>query len=283
MLGDVVGMPGVLAVEQQMGRLRQQWRPNLVIANAENAHQGSGLTPKLYQRLIAAGVDAITLGDHVYKRMAISSVLEHSDNIVRPANLPRVAKGRTWMRLQPQAANNDDPAIGQSATQALPPVYVMLVLGRVFPTLAANDPFATVSAALTDLPDADPIVIVEVHGEATSEKQAVARHFDGQVAAVIGSHTHVPTADAQILPGGTAYMTDMGMCGPHESIIGRRIDRVLKFMTTSMPTPFDVAEGDPRVNGVVMDIDTTTKRAVHIERVELPADVHAPPFVAAGA
>lgn len=283
MLGDVVGMPGVLAVEQQMGRLRQQWRPNLVIANAENAHHGSGLTPKLYQRLIAAGVDAITLGDHVYKRVAISSVLEHSDNIVRPANLPREAKGRTWMRLQPRAVNRDEAADDERATQTLPPVYVMLVLGRIFPTLAADDPFATVAAKLAELPDAHPIVIVEVHGEATSEKQAVARHFDGQVAAVIGSHTHVSTADTQILPGGTAYMTDMGMCGPHESIIGRRIDRVLTFMTTSMPTPFDVADGDPRVNGVLMDIDTTTKRAVHIERIELPADVHAPPFVAAGA
>lgn len=281
MLGDIVGMPGVNSVCQLAPTLRKHFNVDLVIANAENAHEGSGITPALYRRLIDAGVDGITLGDHAYRRMQIKSVLESQQNIIRPANLPSQAMGRLWMQLAVAASDKLDGC--RSRQQIANPsgcVYVITVLGRVFPTLPADDPFKAAQSVLAQLPDPNPIVLLEVHAEATSEKQAIAHYFDGKVAAVVGSHTHVPTADARILPHGTAYITDLGMCGPHHSIIGRRIDRVLAQMTTAMPAPFDVAHGDPRLNGVIIEIDTETRRATSIERLELQADPDKPPFIA---
>ena len=266
MLGDIVGEPGMRAVEQLISQIRQRWKPDLIVANAENAADGSGLTPALYQRLRQAGVDGVTLGDHVYRRMQIAPTLESETRIVRPANLPRAAKGRTWMQLSPAGAS-------EGAT-----LFVTTVLGRIFPSVPADSPFETVDSVLGKLPDLNPVTIVEIHAEATSEKRAMGYYFDGRVAAVLGSHTHVATADAQILPHGTAYITDLGMCGPHDSIIGRRIDRILKTMTTAMPAPFDVATGDPRVCGVFVEIDTARCLATDIERIELKADPHAPPF-----
>ena len=276
MLGDIVGMPGVRAVAQLMGQVRDRWQPDLVIANAENAHNGSGLTPTLYQQLLNAGVDAMTLGDHVYKRVQIANVLETKANIIRPANIARQAAGRGWMKLpvKPSAS-----APGGSNGEPIN-VYVMTVLGRIFSAMPANDPFEAVETALGQLPELNPIVIVEVHAEATSEKKALGYFLDGRVAAVLGTHTHVATADACVLSRGTAYITDLGMCGPHESVLGRRIDRVLTHMTTSMPAPFDVAEGDPRINGVFIEIDPQTRQAVRIERIELAADPQKAPFSA---
>ncbi len=271
MLGDVVGMPGVLAIDQVMAQIRDRWQPDLVIANAENAHQGSGLTPVLYKQLMDAGVDAMTLGDHVYKKMQIANVLKTTSNIIRPANLSRQAVGSQWMRLsiKPTSGNHHDTPID---------VYVMTVLGRIFSNFPADDPFEAVETVLGQLPDLHPIVLVEVHAEATSEKKAMGYFLDGRVSAVVGTHTHVATADACILAQGTAYITDIGMCGPHESVLGRRADRVLTHMTTAMPAPFDVAEGDPRVNGVFIEIDTDNRRAQRVERIELAADPHKPPF-----
>lgn len=280
MLGDIVGAAGRLAVTQCLPTLRERWRPHLVIANAENAANGSGLTPQLYQKLCDAGIDGMTLGDHVYRKKQIVATLEKQPNILRPANLPAGAKGRTWMRLVSRQGEDT------------PGVYVVTVLGRLFMNLPANDPFETVESVISSLPEKDPIIVVEVHAEATSEKQALGWHLNGRVAAVLGTHTHVPTADARILPpisstgdtpanaGGTAYISDLGMCGPHESVIGRQIDRVVSHMTTAMPTPFDVAERDPRVNGVFIEIDRRTRCATTIERIELHANPAAPPFVA---
>ena len=266
MLGDIVGQPGRLAVAQLVPTIRQRWQPDLIIANAENAAGGSGLMPEQYAKLSDAGIDAFTLGDHVYKRAQIVPTLETQANIIRPANLPAGAKGRRWMQL---------------AVPRLPGVslFVTTVLGRIFINLPANDPFATIDEVLSELPAVDPLVLVEVHAEATSEKQAMGWYLDGRVAAVVGTHTHVATADARILPHGTGYITDLGMTGPQESVLGRRIDRVLTHMTTSMPAPFDVAEGDPRVCGVFLEIDPKSRRTTHIERIELKADTSAPPFV----
>jgi len=274
MLGDIVGRVGRQAVAQLMPEIRERWQPNLVIANGENATRGSGITPDQYKKLCNAGVDGITLGDHVYKRVEITKVLQNSSNIIRPANLPEGAVGPRWMKLIPKPED-------------LPPVYVLTVLGRIFMTgLPTDDPFATVEAILKELPEKDPIVLLEVHAEATSEKAALAWRFNGRVAAVVGTHTHVPTADERILTAasptapGTAFITDMGMSGPHDSIIGRDTNSVLSFMTTAMPTPFDVAEKNIRVNGVCIDIDTTGRGAKAIERIELQADPNKPPFTA---
>ncbi|MDP6060023.1 MAG: YmdB family metallophosphoesterase, partial [Pirellulaceae bacterium] len=181
---------------------------------------------------------------------------------------PRAAKGRSWMQLHVRDRSNT------------PDVFVAIVLGRVFSNLPVDSPFEAVDAILGALPQLNPIAIIEVHAEATSEKLALGHYLDGRVAAVFGTHTHVPTADAQIFARGTAYITDLGMCGPYDSIIGRRIDRVLKHMTTGMPAPFDVAVGDPRVCGAFIEIDTDRRVATAIERIELRADPHSPPFSA---
>lgn len=272
MLGDIVGTPGRQAVAQQMPAIRERWQPDLVIANAENTASGSGLTPDQYKKLCTSGVDAMTLGDHVYRKVQIRGVLERQGNIIRPANLPAGAAGKRWMKLLP-----DPERAGHGYTG--PPLYVITILGRVFGTLPIDEPFAALEDVLLSLPEPNPLVLVEVHAEATSEKIAMSWHLDGRAVAVIGTHTHVPTADARILPRGAGCITDIGMCGPHESILGRRIDRVLTHMTTSMPAPFDVAEGDPRVNGVFLEIDTVRRRTVAIERIELAADPSRPPFV----
>lgn len=272
MLGDIVGRSGRMAVEQQIPAIRERWNPDLIIANAENSAQGQGLTPKQYTRLCRIGIDAMTLGDHVYKRVQIVQTLEAESNIIRPANLADGAKGKRWMRVTSKDEDGEE--------RGLPNIYVITVLGRVFMSLPANDPFATVDQIIKELPEVDPIVLVEVHAEATSEKQAMGWHLDGRASAVLGTHTHVPTADARILPNGTAFMCDIGMCGPHDSVIGRRHDRVLTYMTTAMPAPFDVSEENPRVNGAYVEIDVETRRARKIEQVQLAADPNKPPFVA---
>jgi metallophosphoesterase (TIGR00282 family) len=293
LLGDIVGVGGCRAVAQQMPVLRERYRADLVIANAENAAGGSGLTPTLYQRLVSAGVDGMTLGDHVFKKDTIVNTLQREPNIIRPANLPMQAAGKQWMRLRRAGDGDDGPA-----------VYVVTVLGRLFMSLPSNDPFATAEAVVAQIPEADPIVLLEVHAEATSEKQALGWYFNGRVACVFGTHTHVPTNDARILPpsvggppksivdtvdaaehptprhpGGTAYITDLGMCGPIDSVLGRRVDRVLHHMATAMHAPFDVAEGPVQVQGALVEIDETSRRATHIEPIKIDADLSQPPFI----
>jgi len=283
-LGDIVGGPGCKAVTQLAPVIRERWSPDLLIVNAENASNGTGLTPEIYKKLCSRGVDAITLGDHVYKKRQIVQTLQSESNIIRPANLSGGAAGKRWMCVRPKDENGEE-------IRDAPGVYVLTVLGRIFMGLPANDPFATVDQILDEIPERDPIVIVEIHAEATSEKIAMGWHLNGRVTAVGGTHTHTQTADARILPdqvdgtgrptlgaGGTAYISDLGMTGPHDSVLGRRADRVLAHMTTNMPHPFDVAEGNPRAQGVVIDIDTTTNRATAIEAIDLPADTSAPPF-----
>jgi metallophosphoesterase (TIGR00282 family) len=276
MFGDIVGSPGRLAVRQCLPALREQFSADLVLANAENAAAGSGLLPNQFDKLVEAGVAGMTLGDHVFRKAQIIPYLEKQSNLIRPANLSSKAKGRGWMRLRVGGEQREGPS-----------VYVITLLGRLFNTsLPCNDPFETVDRVLSKLPEANPTVIVEMHGEATSEKQAMGWYLNGRVAAVLGTHTHIPTADARLLPKGndvrrqTGYITDLGMSGPQDSVLGRRVDRVLTHMTTNMPAPFDVAEGNPRVNGVYLQIDETTGSARHIERVEMAADANKPPFTA---
>jgi len=271
MFGDIVGGPGRRAVAQAIPILREKYKPDIVLANAENAANGSGLTPELFKKIAASGVDAMTLGDHVYRKQEIVSTLETAANLIRPANLPRGAKGKRWMKIDARKNGQINPD--------LPPVFVMTVLGRIYMGLPADDPFATIDAVLAEVPRKDPIVLVEVHAETTSEKQAMGWYLDGRVAAVVGTHTHVATADARILPKGTAYQTDLGMCGPMTSVLGRSVDAVITHMTTAMHAPYEVAEGDPRANGVFIEIDENSRRATAIERFEVKADVNAPPFM----
>jgi metallophosphoesterase (TIGR00282 family) len=276
-LGDIFGSPGRMVVQQQLPKLREDHAPDLVIANAENARSGSGLTPELYRKIRGYGIDAITLGDHVFRDRSIVDILQLADEpIARPANLSTKAPGRTFIRLpaDPSASRAQGGGDGGHGRD----LFVITVLGRIFMGLPADDPFATIDRLLPQLPHPKPLVIVEAHMEATSEKAAMAHHLDGRVALVVGTHTHVPTADARILPQGTGFITDVGMCGPHASIIGRAPEAVLRHMTTGLHVPYEVGHGGEALCGVVARIDQTTGRCLTIERVQYPADLNKPPF-----
>jgi metallophosphoesterase (TIGR00282 family) len=265
-LGDIFGSPGRLAVQQQLPILKRDHAPDLIIANAENAKSGSGLTPDLYTKIRSYGIDAVTLGDHVFRDRAVTPLIEDpSQPIARPANLAARSPGKAYTRL----------AVPMDPTRS---VYVITVLGRIFMNLPADDPFATVDRILTQLPEREPIVIVEAHMEATSEKAAIAHHLDGRVCLVVGTHTHVPTADARILPRGTGFITDVGMCGPYNSIIGRETESVLRHMTTGVHVPYGIGHGGEAMCGVVVKIDMDSRRVIHIERVQYEASTHQPPF-----
>ena len=251
LIGDIVGSPGLKLVTTVLGWLRKRESLDVVIANAENAADGSGLSPAQYRKLIAAGVDCVTLGDHIYRRSEICGVLASESNIVRPANFPAAAPGKTWAVV---------PAA--DGTQ----VAVISLLGRVF-MRPVDCPWAAIDRALAEIPPEVKVRIVDFHAEATSDKQVMGRYLDGKVTAVLGTHTHVTTADEQIFPGGTAFQCDVGMTGPHESILGRRIDRVTETTITFQPTHFEVASGDVRLSGTIVEADPATGRATAIRRL----------------
>jgi len=251
-LGDIVGAPGVAAIKKMLPGIRASERLDLVVANAENATNGSGLSPKDYRQLRPAGIDAITLGDHIYKKQEIAEVLANPrEPICKPANFPSEAPGRDHVALTVNGVS----------------VVVISLMGRTF-MRPVDCPFAAVDRVLKALPTGPRVVLVDIHAEATADKYLMAHHLKGRVTAVLGTHTHVPTADEQILPGGTAFQCDVGMCGPYDSILGRRIDRVLGTAITFMPSSFDVATGDVRLSGAIVDVDDTTSLATGIKRMQ---------------
>jgi len=254
-LGDVVGAPGRTVLARRLPAYRAAAGVDFVVCNIENVVDGSGVNTASYKVVRAAGVDVCTTGDHVYRRADVLKLLEKEpDRVLRPANFPAAAAGRGVTTLEAPDGT---------------PVTVINLCGRVFMD-PSDDPFACVDRALKGT-DAR-VVVVDFHAEATSEKRAMGFWLDGRVSVVFGTHTHVPTADEEVLPGGTAYITDVGMTGPYRSVIGRRADRVLKTMTTRMYAPFDVAEDDARACGVLVEVDADTGRARSIERVTLRLD-----------
>jgi len=253
-IGDVVGKPGRFAVSRALPGLIEQHDAHCVICNAENAAGGSGLTTQLYEKLRRYGIDLITMGDHVYRRQDLIPVLESSGAVVRPANFPLAAPGRGFAVCE---------------TSAGPKVAVISVMGRLYMKPPTDCPFRAVERVLGQLPPEIKIIVVDFHAEATSEKVAMGWHLDGKVSVVFGTHTHIPTADERILPGGTAYITDIGMTGPYDSVLGRRKDRVLKALLTNLYSPFDVATGDLRVSGILARVDAATGKATHIERIRV--------------
>lgn len=265
-IGDIVGRPGQKVVQRRLPEIRKRERLNLVIANAENVADGSGITPAIFRKLVEAGVDCITLGDHIYRRSEIYPVLQAETNVVKPANYPANAPGRPWAIVY---GNNGIP------------VAVFCLLGRVY-MKPIDCPFVAADKVLNDLP-ADVLVrVVDFHAEATSDKQLMGRFLDGKVTAVLGTHTHVPTADEEVFPGGTAFQCDVGMTGPHHSIIGRKIERVMETTITFRPTQFQVATGDVRLNGAIVDVNPATGRAVSICRYMLRDEPPAEPDESAG-
>jgi metallophosphoesterase (TIGR00282 family) len=249
-IGDIVGNPGVDFVRQALPLLLERERIDLVVANAENAANGSGLTAKLYRKLRAAGVDLFTLGDHIYKKAEIIDTLRAEDRLCKPANFPPDAPGR-------------EVALGPARDGT--PVAVFTVLGRTF-MRASDCPFRAADRVLAGLPASVKVVILDAHAEATADKYLLLHHLKGRVSAVLGTHTHVPTADEHVLMG-TAFVCDVGMTGPYSGVLGRRADRVLMTTITAIPSPFDVAEGDVRLGGAIVDVDAETGRATAIRRV----------------
>jgi len=253
-LGDIVGRPGRQIVHQKLPALVRERQIDLVIANAENIAGGSGITPNLFNKVRSYGVDVVTLGDHAYRRADIVPTLQASERIVRPANLAHGAAGRRYTVV---------------TTNGGVPVAVFSLLGRIYMNLPADDPFAAACWVLGDLPPSVRCRVCDMHAEASSEKVAMGHWLDGRCSIIFGTHTHVPTADARVLPGGSAFISDVGMCGPYDSVLGRRKDRVLKYMTTGMPVPFEVATGDVRLCGLLAEIDPETGRAHSAERIEV--------------
>jgi 2',3'-cyclic-nucleotide 2'-phosphodiesterase len=226
---------------------------DFVIVNAENVAGGSGITPTLLKKLLSYGIDVITTGDHAYRRREIYDAYETSDRLIRPLNFP------------PEAVGRGSTVIPTSNGH---PVGVISLIGRVFLDPAAC-PFLAVQAEVDALAKKTRLIFVDMHAEATSEKVAMGWFLAGRVTAVLGTHTHVATADETILPGGTAYITDLGMTGPHHSVLGRRVEPVLKRFRTGMPIKFPVAEDDRRATGVLVDADEATGQAHAIERVTI--------------
>ena len=251
-IGDVVGEPGRRAVCGIVPKIKKRERIDFVIANAENIAGGSGITPVLADELLNSCVDCLTSGDHVYKRKEILDRLASDKRILRPANYPREAAG--------SGSTVIETPVGYK-------IGVVNIIGRVF-MQPVECPFHVAKAEVERIKPKTNIIIVDVHAEATSEKIALGWYLDGTVSAIVGTHTHIQTADEKILPNGTAYITDVGMAGPYNSVIGRNKEAVLSKFLTHMPTKFDTATEDAQLHGVIIDIDEKTGRANSIRRLQ---------------
>lgn len=256
-IGDIVGEPGRRAVRQLLPGLRERLAPDVVIANGENAAGGAGITPRTAAEIFAAGVDVITSGDHLWDQKEVGELLANEPRFVRPVNYPPGTPGQ---------GSRIHPVPGHAA------VAVVNVQGRTFMP-ALDNPFSVLRAEVARLRPVTPVIFVDVHAEATSEKIALARMLDGQVSAVVGTHTHVPTADEQIFPGGTAFLCDAGFTGPQESVLGREIQPVIERFLTGQPRRFEVAAGRVVLHGVCITVEEATGRATAIARVAEPLPV----------
>jgi hypothetical protein len=266
-IGDIVGQPGRRAVTELVPKLRQQHALDFVIANGENAAGGSGITPKTAEEIFSAGVDVITTGDHLWDQKEVMELLASEKRFLRPLNYPpgTPGQGSAIYEVKVGSSRCDD----RTARRAVPTNLSIAVLnaqGRTFMPPLEN-PFLLALDEVKRLRQQTKIIFVDFHAEATSEKIAFARMLDGQVSAVVGTHTHVQTADEQIFPGGTAYLTDAGFTGPHESVLGREIEPVLKRFLTGMPQRFEVAKNRVLLHGCVIEIDDASGKAVKIQRV----------------
>jgi hypothetical protein len=253
-VGDLVGRAGRTVLADHLPGLISEHKIELVVCNAENAAGGSGLTPAIFEKLLRYGVDVVTLGDHVYRKHEVVEVLEKSSQIVRPANISASAAGRRWTVVPTKSGQHR--------------AGVACLLGQMF--MGQNDsPWTGADNVLAEMPQDVKIRVIDFHAEASSEKIAMGWHLDGRASIVFGTHTHIPTADGQVLEKGTAFISDVGMTGPYDSVLGRRKDRVLAYLKTSMPKHFEVARGDPRLSAVLVAVDPKTGLAESIQRIEI--------------
>ena len=260
LIGDIVGRPGRVIVERLLVTLREECAIDLVIANCENAAGGAGITPSIADDLFRAGVDVLTSGNHVWKRREAFDLLKRDPRVLRPANYPDGA-----------------PGSGSTVVETLSgeKVGVLNVMGRVFME-ALDCPFRTAERELARLKLATPVIVVDMHAEATSEKVAMGWFLDGKVSCVFGTHTHIPTADERILPKGTGFITDVGMTGPYDSVIGRKVDQILERFLRQLPMRSEVAEGNVQLRGLLVDVDSKTGKARSVERITKVLDETVP-------
>ena len=250
-LGDVVGRPARRAMRDLLPGLIEREKADLVIANAENAAGGMGVDLKSAKELLSAGVQVLTSGNHIWKKKEIYSFLDEHEILIRPANFPAGAPGRGWCFWR----HNELRAV------------IINLQGRVFMPNHVEDPFRCVDELLENHGRLSPVIIVDMHCEATSEKSAMGWYLDGRASVVYGTHTHVPTADERILPNGTAYITDVGMCGPLDSVIGMEREIVIQGFLTQLPRQFEVAKENVALQGIITDIDEKNGRAREIRRL----------------
>lgn len=253
-VGDIVGSPGRAIFARTVTRMRQNGDVDLIIANGENSAAGRGITPKLANELFDAGADLVTLGDHTWDQKDLAPHLHGEPRLIRPANFAPACPGRGWATIEFE---------GQKVT-------VISLLGRVFMSDIGDCPFRAIDKILKEInPQPSDIVMVEIHAEATSEKIAMGWHLDGRVTLVAGTHTHVQTSDEVILPKGTAYITDLGMTGPKESVIGCDVNAILNRFISGMPQRFETATDDVVLEGIIMEVYQSSGKAKSIERVRI--------------
>lgn len=255
-IGDVNGRPGRGALKALLPKIVKDKSVDFVIANGENSAAGFGITDKTFEELLAAGVQAVTLGNHVYDKKEIIPALEHDERLIRPANLPEGNPGR----------GSSIFTIEKSGRKIN--IGVISLIGRVF-MLPVDCPFKAADRLIAEMKPNAPVIIVDIHAEATSEKQAMGFYLDGRASAVIGTHTHVQTADERVFAGGTAFISDAGMTGPFDSVIGVQKDIIIRRFLKSMPEKFELSDGDVRLNAVVVSVDETTGKSTSIERINL--------------
>ena len=248
-IGDIVGRPGRDIVVERVARVKRELALDFVVANGENAAAGSGITGSIAKSLLDAGIDAITLGDHVWDQRGWENEIGSMERVCRPANLPASCPGEDHLVIASRGFR----------------LGIFTVLGRTYMGMKAECPFLTSDRMIERLKGQCDAILVEIHAEATSEKQALGWHLDGRVTAVLGTHTHVPTADAIVLPKGTAFMCDVGMTGPYASVLGREVEPVVSRFVDGMPKRFEVATGDVRLSGAVVEISPSMGRAEKIE------------------
>lgn len=253
-IGDVVGRPGRDAIEGLLPGLREELEVDVCIVNGENAADGIGITPRLADRILAAGADAITLGNHTWRRQEIAPYLAASTQVIRPANMPAASPGRGLTVVEAR----DGTAVA-----------VISLLGSLFLEPACSM-WEIIDGLVDKAREKASVIVVDVHAEATSEKVGLATWLDGRVTAVVGTHTHVQTSDARVLPGGTAALTDVGMTGPHDSVIGVVSDLAIRRMRTGMPVRFETASGGVRLEGALITCDPGSGRASAIETIRVP-------------
>ena len=256
-IGDIVGRPGRRIVANKLKSLVRNSGIDCVIANAENAAGGSGLTPQIHDKLQRYGVNLVTMGDHTYRKRDIIPTLETADNLVRPVNFSERAAGKGFAVYK---------------TGKGPTVAAVALIGRLF-MKPADCPYNAIDRILPQVQQKADIIVVDFHAEATSEKIAMGYHLDGRVSLCFGTHTHVVTADERILPKGTAYITDIGMTGAHNSVLGRGTESVLKSFRTQMPYPFEIATGEVKISAILVTVDSNTQKAERIERISVGAEL----------